>query len=1143
MRLLNGSIKLSPTDLANFLGCRHRTGLDLAAARGAIKQPYWSDPVGEALRTRGEEHERQFVESLGAAGLEVVNLRGFDNADVLTTDFLHAGVDVIVQAQLEAEGWTGYADILRKVARPSALGAWSYEVYDTKLARDTRGSTVLQLSAYSHLLAGIQGLTPEYFHVVTPDVIMPINSYRVEDYAAYFRLMREKLLNTVMLGHEAICAEHYPEPVADCEMCRWFSQCNARRRSDDHLVFVAGISRLHRGELVSNGYETLAKAAAITIPLPFKPSRGAKPAYERLREQARLQLQQRVEARPVFELLDVEPERGFCKLPEPSEGDLFLDLEGDPFARDGGREYLFGVWIGRGGNYRAWWVLDDAAERQAFEAVIDFIAGTLDVHPDMHVYHFGHYEPAAFKRLMGRHATRAEVLDRLLRGGRFVDLHSVVRGALRAGVESYSIKKLEPFYAFARDVGLDEAGVNLRLLELALEAHAPDLISDETRKAVEGYNRDDCHSTLELRDWLEKLRSEVAARVEVPRPKLADETPSDKVKALDVEVEELRKRLLHDVPVECKDRDDEQHTRWLLAYLIDWHRREEKADWWEFFRLCELDEEDLLDEPKAIAGLVHVERVGVVTNKKTQKPTGSVIDRYTYPGQDVDIRRDDRLKVQSGDSWGTVTEIDRDARTIDVKKGEEHAGEHPSCVFAESVVPTETLQRSVMRLAESFLGGERNCASDLLFRLTPRLRAGEFAQRDGESAVEFAVRIAPELNQTTFAIQGPPGAGKTYSGARMICALADAGFRVGVTAVSHKVIRNLLDATVAEAAQRSAAVRAAHKVGDVSAVPSLVTEIVDNSEALGAIASGEINVLGGTAWLWARPDANDILDVLFVDEAGQMSLANVLTVAPAAKNVVLLGDPQQLDQPTTASHPDGVGVSALHHVLNGALTMPIDRGLFLPNTWRLAPTVCRFTSEVFYEGKLHSKPGLENQRLVGTGAFDGAGLWWIPAVHDGNQNSSLEEVDIVARIVDQLLAPGASWINENGVQRQLTGGDLRIVAPYNAQVNRLNERLGGKNVPVGTVDKFQGQEAPIVIYSMGTSRPEDAPRGMEFLYSLNRFNVATSRARCAAILVGSPRLFEPECRTPRQMRLANALCRYREMATVVASLNGKNAGK
>jgi uncharacterized protein len=274
-----------------------------------------------------------------------------------------------------------------------------------------------------------------------------------------------------------------------------------------------------------------------------------------------------------------------------------------------------------------------------------------------------------------------------------------------------------------------------------------------------------------------------------------------------------------------------------------------------------------------------------------------------------------------------------------------------------------------------------------------------------------------------------------------------------------------------------------------------------------------------------------------------MSLANVLGVTRAATSLVLLGDPQQLEQPSKGVHPQGVDVSALQHVLDGAETMPEGRGLFLPITWRLAPSICAFTSELFYAGQLASKPGLERQALAGTGRFDGSGLWLVEVEHDGNRNGSDEEAAEVARIVRRLLAPGSTWIDEDGQPHAMRPADIRVVAPFNAHVARIDEALArlegqraegkGQDVPVGTVDKFQGQEAPVVIYSMATSRPEDAPRGLEFLYSLNRLNVATSRARCAAIVVASPRLFEPECRTPRQMRLANALCRYRELARVV----------
>jgi superfamily I DNA and/or RNA helicase len=335
-----------------------------------------------------------------------------------------------------------------------------------------------------------------------------------------------------------------------------------------------------------------------------------------------------------------------------------------------------------------------------------------------------------------------------------------------------------------------------------------------------------------------------------------------------------------------------------------------------------------------------------------------------------------------------------------------------------------------------------------------------------------------------------------------------------------------------QAAAAREEVQLGHKVSDVGDSPD-VREFRDNEAALDALSAGEVQVLGGTAWLWTNERAAGIADVLFVDEAGQMSLANVLAVSLATRNLVLLGDPQQLEQPQKGTHPDGVSVSALEHVLGGAKTMPVEQGIFLPETWRLAPAVCAFTSEMFYEGKLHPRPNLENQRLVGTVGFDGAGLWWIPVGHDGNQTSSPEEVEVVGRVIERVLAPGAYWVDSGGMSRALTASDVLVVAPYNAHVNRLSERLGTLGIRVGTVDKFQGQQAPVAIYSMATSRPEDAPRGMEFLYSLNRLNVATSRARCAAILVASPALLEPECRTPRQMQLANALCRFRELATVV----------
>jgi predicted RecB family nuclease len=1150
MQRLQPGLRLSPSDLSGFLECRHRTGLDLAVASGHVQRPRWSDPIAQALRERGLAHEQSYVQSLEGLGLRASRVpedTDVDSRVAATIDAMRSGVDVVVQGALAStgidgtgEGWLGFADILRRVPRQSSFGAWSYEPYDTKLALETRGSTVLQLMVYVELLEQIQGTRPERFWVVAPGPqpgTFAEAPYRSADYAAYVRALRRQLAATVGLGHDAILAAHYPEPVDLCDVCRWWERCDTRRRADDHLSFIAGAGRTQRAELTTRGFPTLTDVAGMPVPVEFKPTRGSRETFERVGHQARVQHQQRQQQTPVHELLPVAPDQGLSRLPEPSPGDLFLDLEGARFAREGGREYLFGVW-GRDGDapsrtYAAAWAPDDAQERTAFEHVVDRTMSTLAKHPGAHVYHFGHYEVTAFKRLMGRYATRGEEMDELLRGGRFIDLHVVVRQAVRAGVESYSIKQLEQFYRFERAVPLTDASPHLHAVERALEGGVPQAIPEESRAAVQGYNEDDCRSTEALRDWLEGLRAGLVEQGhEIQRPQLKDADASKQVSELVGRQEAMRGRLLAGLPAEASQPEHPDHPPWLLAYLIDWHRREEKSEWWEYFRLRDLPVADLFDEPGAIAGLKHAGRVTTVLSKKG-KPTGSVIDRYSYPEQEADLKRDGKLSSPGVEGLGDLDAHDRRARTIDIRKGPKKADIHPEAVFQGDVIPSTVLQEALLAFAERHAG--QTCGADLLFRRPPRVTSGAFSPAADGDPVEFAVRVVQELDRTTFAIQGPPGAGKTYAGAQMILALVRAGKRVGVTAASHKVIRNLLEAI--HAADNG--IRLGHKC-DPDAVEGCadigVEEYRDNREACAAVQTRDVDVLGATAWFWAREDATGLVDVLVVDEAGQMSLANALAVSRAAASLVLLGDPQQLDQPQKGCHPDGVGVSALEHVLGGAATMPPERGLFLPTTWRLHPTICAFTSEVFYEGKLEPKPGLERQALSGTDGFDGAGLWWMRVEHDANQNASMEEVDAVERLVARLLVPEAAWIDADGVTRPMVPGDLRIVAPYNAQVNRLAERLDGRGIPVGTVDKFQGQEAPVVIYSMATSRPEDAPRGMEFLYSLNRLNVATSRARCAAILVASPHLVEPGCRTPRQMELANALCRYRELARRVTGI-------
>jgi len=1133
LKRTGNGFRLSATDLANHLACTHLTNLDVKASQGKIASPDWENPSLAVMQMRGIEHERAYIDHLKSKGCNVTDLSEIESPTIArekTIEAMKSGVDVIVQAALGDEQWFGKADILRKVPVTSSLGVWSYEAADTKLSKETKSGAVLQLCLYSEGIGEIQGTLPEHMHVVSPGNEFTESIYRVSDYLAYYRFVKSRILKTIEATQQKDEIGTYPEPVDHCEVCRWWKVCDQQRRKDDHLSIVAGVSKLQTRELERHSIDTVEKLASHPMPFKEKFNRGTPEGFVRIREQARVQATSRKQNKPIFEMLALEGGRGLHLLPDPSKGDVFFDIEGDPFVGKAGMEYLFGIVDlkpdGTSQYYRKWAMSPDE-ERTMFEWFIDLLIARWAQFPDFHVYHYAHYEPTAIKRLMGRYGTREAEVDRLLRAGKFVDLHAVSKQSVRASVESYSIKELEKFYGYIRQVPLIEASKQRHNLEHALELGRADDISEDVKNIVQKYNQDDCESTLVLRNWLEELRSQVIKGGQsIPRPAATAGDPSEAVSEQERIINELKERLTRGFPGVPEERTNEQQAIWTLAEMLAWHRREAKAPWWEFFRLRELSDEELLEERGGLSGLKFI---GV--NGGTAR---CPIHRYSFPVQECDIRAGESLFMRGGDQLGSVEEIDLENRMIEIKKRTGMANSHPSAVFEHNVVNTKTLSDALFRIgqwvAENGINAEGpyRAGRDLLLKLPPRLREGSFQVQDGTPLLNAAREIALSINNGVLAIQGPPGAGKTFTAAEMICSLLTAGKRVGITAVSHKVIRNLLQKVAESLAVKGIRAKVVQKVSEESeSEPAGIQETTDNAEALAALASGSA-VVGGTAWLWTREDAANAVDVLFVDEAGQMSLANVVAVSQAGGSLVLLGDPQQLDQPLQGSHPDGTATSALEHLLDGKKTIPADKGLFLAETWRLHPSICAFTSELFYEGRLASRAGLGRQTLSGNEKYDGSGLWFLPVFHEGNQNSSPEEIEEIRKIVAMLTMAGSMWTDKDGKDHQLRLEDILVVAPYNAQVFKISDAIPG--VRAGTVDKFQGQEAPVVIYSMSTSSHEEAPRGMEFLYSLNRLNVATSRAKCCCILVGNPQLFEPNCRSPRQIQLVNAFCRYLEMA-------------
>ncbi len=489
----------------------------------------------------------------------------------------------------------------------------------------------------------------------------------------------------------------YPEPTPHCSICRWWAECDGQRRKDDHLSLVAGISKLQQKQLHVWDVNAVRSLAVLPLPLERRPEYGSAGGYVRVREQARVQVAGRVQEKPVHEILDLNEEHGLLLLPEPSPGDMFFDLEGDPFIGRGGREYLFGFVTDDGaGNpaYASQWAVNAEEEKRAFEGFVDQVMARWAQYPAMHVYHFTGYESGALKRLMGRYATREDEIDRMLRAYLLVDLHTVVKRAVRASVEQYSLKALEPFYGFQRKVPLEDARAALRQVQHILELGETAQLDDALRNTIALYNADDCNSTQALRDWLESERQKLErAGHPMARPTRSDGAPPEVLDERQQRTAALAAALRAGVPDDPEERSEEQAARWLLSHLLDWHRREVKSEWWEFYRLGELSDEELLDERSALSGLSLVERLGVQRNIPT--------DRYAFEKQETDIRAGEELCAKK-EKIGEVIAIDLAARLVDIKKTKKTAEVHPAAVYAKEVGPgTDVLADALYRIGAS----------------------------------------------------------------------------------------------------------------------------------------------------------------------------------------------------------------------------------------------------------------------------------------------------------------------------------------------------------------------------------------------------------------------------------------------------------
>jgi predicted RecB family nuclease len=1129
MQLQDSRILISASDLMAFLECEHVTALDFAAlgpaAQGMVRTV--ADESAELVARKGIEHERAYLARLQGSGLTVVDIgqigTGLGKRLAATLDAMRGGADVVYQATLGEDELIGHADFLLRVQSSSTFGHWSYEVADTKLARTPKAKFMMQLAFYSHLLARAQQAEPQRMHVMLGD--QTERSFACSDFVHYFRALLARYRRRVVELQTGRALDTYPVPCGRCDLCHWRDRCRDQRVADDHLCLVADIRRVQWQRLQQAGVQTVAALAA--MPGGTKVPRMHADTLVKLASQAALQDHQRRTGERRHLLLPDDPacRRGFFRLPPPDAGDLFFDMEGDPL-EEGGLEYLFGVGYRQAGEwqFRAFWAHNRADELQAFEQFMDFVVARRRQYPGAHVYHYASYEETALKRLACQYGTREAALDDMLRKGVLVDLYKVVRESVRISEPSYSIKYVEHFYRPPRAGEVQNAGASIVWYERWRETRDPALLHE-----IEAYNRDDVESTWQLHEWLLGLRPPNLPWRAMVLPPAATEPDAGTTRAQGVELrlQQWRQRLVDGLPAKRADWSVDDQVRELAWQLLDFHRRADKPGWWALYARMDQTEEELIEDPECLAGLTLDPEHPPVQERR------STVYTYIVSEQETKLRSGAACtRCDTGQSVDLL-EFNESARRVRLKIGpNKEALPTRLNIGPNGPLDAKALVEALYRFAEDLVtcGSRYQALHRMLRREPPRLRgraSGNPIIPPGTDLVQGSIAAAQAMERTHLYVQGPPGAGKTHTGSRMIIALLQQGLRVGILSNSHKAIHNLLAGVLDAAREQGVPVRAVKKASRGN--PE--TEYEDPEGRVENLGSNEdvwrsgAQLVAGTAWLFADDRADQQLDALFVDEAGQVALANLVAAGTSARNIVLLGDQMQLAQPVQGVHPGRSGDSALDYLLDGAATIAAERGIFLTTSWRMNPAICSFISEAVYEGRLMPERGNAQRTLVlapdAHALLRPAGLVHAPVDHNGCSQASEPEADLIAHVYESALRQ--RYTDRAGRIHGMTTDNILVMAPYNVQVNLLKRRLPA-GARVGTVDKFQGQEAELVLVSMTTSSELELPRNIEFLYSKNRLNVAISRARCLAVVVANPKLNAIGCRTPEQMALVNLLC-------------------
>jgi predicted RecB family nuclease len=1076
-----------------------------------------TDALLNYLAGKGLAHESDYLVSLEQStnNLIIISDR-LNNTDKMkaTLDAMKNGADVIFQACLTSHEdgeyqFQGHADFLFKVSKPSKLGDYSYEPWDTKLSKQPKAYFIIQLCCYADLLNQVQGTLPDNIAIVlgTKEEV----SYRTLDFWQYYQSQKQAFLTQ----QATFNCEKQPNPFECKDVGDWTSYVDVKRQEQDHLSKIANITRSQINKLNDTGIATCADLISekqlYLAKLPVQ-------IVMRLQQQARLQSKTEDSGELAYELLPVDKldPKGLASLPDYDESDLYFDLEGYPL-EEGGLEYLWGCSYEYNGpapsdckgpnkmGFWERWAHNHEQEKQAFIDFIDWVYPCWKANPNMHIYHYGHYEISVCKRLMGRHGLREFEMDDMLRNGVFVDLYKVIQHGIALGAPSYSIKHAELLFRGKRDTEVASGGESV--VVYAQWQETPDGDTWQTSKVlndIRNYNIDDCESTCDLAKWLRALA--INNSIDYQQATKNEENPKagqEKDESLSAQYEA---KLRH--YIENTASSENRVIASQLADMMAFFERQNKPMWWKFFERREMSYEELFEDADCLVDCGRTATPPVKAGKTAR--SADILEYQFNPTQEFRDRRFTQACVL-GNQFNIVS-IDSVDSTLGLVRIKQSAKKSKlpdllSLVAYEYVNPGK-VQSGMFSVANQLL--ENNSISkpisDFLLRKPPTLPNGllqKINDAAGDQKLELITHAVEQLDNSFLSIQGPPGTGKTYTASRVILSLLKQGKSIAVTSNSHKAINNLIS-SVAKLCIENEVQAPLLKIqnDDDEMFYSYPVEQLKSKDVSGGFVLDE-GLLGATAW--GLGSLTNTVDYLFIDEAGQVSIAYFVAMARKAKNVVVMGDQMQLPHPVQGTHPGESGLSILDYQLQQHRTVPVDQGIFLNRSYRMHKDVNQFISDLVYEGRLQNDPDCDKQQVIHASqandiALKASGIVSLAVEHTGNKQSSYEEISVIKKLVAQLHK--SQFTDKKGFTRDIGCNDILVVAPFNYQVNELKKELGF-DARVGTVDLFQGQEAPIVIVSMTSSIAADSPRGLSFLLSINRLNVAVSRAQALAIVVHS----------------------------------------